>query len=68
MPVDILGPFPRIGGGCHFLYVSINKFTKLPEATGLTTIIKAFVVKLFKSIECYFGIPNWIITYHRSQF
>jgi hypothetical protein len=36
--VDILGPFPRVGGGYHFLCVAIDKFTKWLEATTVTTI------------------------------
>jgi hypothetical protein len=26
--LDIVGPFPRAIGGCRFLYVVIDKFTK----------------------------------------
>jgi hypothetical protein len=32
MGVDILGPFPRAIGGYRFLFVTINKFIKWPEA------------------------------------
>jgi hypothetical protein len=31
--VDILGPFPRAVGGYWYLFVTIDKFTKWPEAT-----------------------------------
>jgi hypothetical protein len=38
MGVDILGPFPRAVGGCRFLFVAIDKFTKWPEATPVVSI------------------------------
>jgi hypothetical protein len=31
--LDIMEPFPRAIGGCRFLYVVIDKFTKWPEVT-----------------------------------
>lgn len=66
--VDILGPFSRAIGGYCFLYVAIEKFTKRAEATVVTTINKASIVKFLKSIICCFSILNRIITDHRSQF
>jgi hypothetical protein len=35
--VDILGPFPRAVGGYRYLFVTIDKFTKWPEATPVVT-------------------------------
>jgi hypothetical protein len=35
--VDILGPFPRAVGGYRYLFVAIDKFTKLPEVTPVST-------------------------------
>jgi hypothetical protein len=43
--MDILGPFPRVVGVYRFLYITIDKFTKWPEATVMTTINKESVVK-----------------------
>jgi transposase InsO family protein len=60
--LDILGPFPRAVGGLRYLYITINKFTKWPEATCVVRINKQSVVKFLKSIVCRFGVPNRIIT------
>jgi hypothetical protein len=65
--VDFLGPFPKVVGGYHFLYVAIDKFTKWLEATAMTTINKASTVKFLKSIVCHFGIPNRGITKNGTQ-
>jgi hypothetical protein len=56
--LDIIGPFPRAIGGCRFLYVAIDKFTKWPEATPVVKINKQSTVKFIKSIIWRFGIPN----------
>jgi transposase InsO family protein len=63
-----VGPFPRAIGGYRFLYVTIDKFTKWPEATLEVKINKQSIVKFNKSIICRFGVPNKIITSNGSQF
>jgi transposase InsO family protein len=66
--LDIVGPFPRAVGGYRFLYVTIDKFTKWPEATPVVKINKQSAMKFIKSIICRFGVPNRIITDNGSQF
>jgi hypothetical protein len=66
--LDIVGPFPRVVGGFCFLYVTIDKFTKWPEATPMVKINKQSTVKFIKSIICRFGVLNEIITDNGSQF
>jgi transposase InsO family protein len=66
--LDILGPFPRAVGGYQYLYVTIDKFTKWPEATSVVNITKASATTFLKSIVCRFGVPNWIITDNGTQF
>jgi transposase InsO family protein len=66
--LDIVGPFPHAVGGYRFLYVTIDKFTKWPEATPVVKINKQSTVKFIKSIICRFGVPNRIITDNGSQF
>jgi hypothetical protein len=66
--LDIVGPFPRAVGGYQLLYVTIDKFTKWPEATPVVKINKQSAVKFIKSIICRFGVPNRIITDNGSQF
>ena len=38
--LDILGPFPRAIGGYEYLYVTIDKFTKWPEAVPVVKVTK----------------------------
>jgi hypothetical protein len=38
--LDILGPFHRAVGGFWYLYVTVDKFTKWPEATPVVKINK----------------------------
>jgi transposase InsO family protein len=66
--LDILGPFPRAVRGYWYLYVTIDKFTKWPEATHVVKINKLSAVKFIKSIICRFGVPNRIIIDNGSQF
>jgi transposase InsO family protein len=66
--LDIVGPFPRAVRGYQFLYVTIDKFTKWPEATPVVKINKQSAVKFIKSITCRFGVLNMIITNNGSQF
>jgi hypothetical protein len=66
--MDIVGPFPRAVGGFWFLYVTIDKLTKWPEATLVVKINKQSTVKFIKSIICGFRVPNRIIIDNESQF
>jgi transposase InsO family protein len=66
--VDILGPFPRAIGGCLYLFVAIDKFTKWPEATPVVNITQGAAVAFLKSIVCRFGVPRRIITDNGTHF
>jgi transposase InsO family protein len=66
--VDILGPLPRAVGGCRFLFVAIDKFTKWPEATPVVNITQGAAVAFLKSIVCRFGVPSRIFTDNGTQF
>jgi transposase InsO family protein len=66
--LDIVGLFPRVVGGYRFLYVTIDKFTKWPKATPVVKINKQSAVKIIKSINYRFGVPNRIISDNESQF
>jgi transposase InsO family protein len=66
--LDILGPFPRAVRGYRYLYIAIDKFTKLPEATPVVKINKQSTVKFIKAIICRFNVLNRIITDIGSQF
>jgi hypothetical protein len=68
MGVDILGPFPRAIGGYQFLFVAIDKFTKLPEATPVVNITQGAAIAFLKSIVYRFGVPSPFITDNGTQF
>ncbi|GKU90472.1 hypothetical protein SLEP1_g4462 [Rubroshorea leprosula] len=60
--VDLLGPFVKGKGGCTYLVVAVDYFTKWIEAKPLSTIIKKKIEEfLFNSILCRFGIAKRII-------
>jgi hypothetical protein len=62
--LHIVGPFHRAVGGYRSLYVTIDKFTKLPEATPVVKINKQSTMKF---IRCRSRVPNRIITDNGSQ-
>jgi hypothetical protein len=64
--LDILGLFPRAIGGYQYLYITIDKLTKWPEATPVVKINKQSTVNFIKSIVYMFGVPNRIITEYGS--
>jgi transposase InsO family protein len=65
--LDILGSFPRAIRIFWYLYVTVDKFTKWPEATPLVKIDKHYAVKFIKSTVYRIGVPNRIITDNGSQ-
>ena len=60
--LDILGPFPRAPRGYHYLYVTIDNFTKWAVVEAVCTIPASSVVKFIKGLVSHFGVPNNIIT------
>jgi hypothetical protein len=68
MGVDILGPFLRVVGGYRFLFITIDKFTKWPEATPVVNITYGAAVAFLRSTVCRFGVPSRIITDNGTQF
>ncbi|GKV09734.1 hypothetical protein SLEP1_g21190 [Rubroshorea leprosula] len=67
--VDLLGPFVKGKGGCTFLVVAVNYFTKWIEAKPLSTTTEKKIEEfLFNSILCRFGIPQRIIADNGPQF
>ncbi|GKV01749.1 hypothetical protein SLEP1_g14280 [Rubroshorea leprosula] len=67
--VDLLGPFVKSKGGCTYLVVSMDYFTKWIEAKPLSTTTEKKIEEfLFNSILCRFGIPKRIIADNGSQF
>jgi hypothetical protein len=66
--LDIMGPFSQVVRGYLYLYVIIDIFTKGSKVTPMVKIDKQSAVKFIKSIICWFGVPNRIITENGSQF
>ncbi|GKV19333.1 hypothetical protein SLEP1_g29611 [Rubroshorea leprosula] len=67
--VDVLGPFVKGKGGCTYLVVAVDYFTKWIEAKPLSTTTEKKVEEfLFNFILCRFGIPKRIIADNGPQF
>ncbi|GKV46564.1 hypothetical protein SLEP1_g53537 [Rubroshorea leprosula] len=67
--VDLLGPFVKGKGGCTYLVVAVDYFTKWIEAKPLSTTTEKKIEEfLFNSIVCRFGIPKRIIADNGPQF
>ena len=56
-----------LGGFTHLLVV-VDKFTKWIEAKPITNIHSEEAVKFFLDIIYRFGVPNYIIADHRTNF
>ncbi|GKV04877.1 hypothetical protein SLEP1_g16974 [Rubroshorea leprosula] len=67
--VDLLGRFVKGKGGCTYLVVAVDYFTKLIEAKPLSTTTEKKIEEfLFNSILCRFGIPKRINADNGPQF
>ncbi|GKU96922.1 hypothetical protein SLEP1_g10102 [Rubroshorea leprosula] len=67
--VDLLGPFVKGKGGCMYLVVVVDYFTKWIKAKPLSTTTEKKIEEfLFNSILCRFGIPKRIIADNGPQF
>ncbi|GKV49226.1 hypothetical protein SLEP1_g55988 [Rubroshorea leprosula] len=67
--VNLLGPFVKGKGGCTYLVVAMDYFTKWIEAKPLSTTTERKIEEfLFNSILCRFGIPKQIIADNGPQF
>ena len=66
--LDMVGPLKKGPGGFTHLLVAVDKFTKWIEAKPITNIRSEEAVKFFLDIIYRFGIPNYIITDHGTNF
>ena len=64
----MVGPLKKGPGGFTHLLVAADKFTKWIEAKPNTNIRLEEAVKFFLDIIYRFGVPNCIITDHRTNF
>ena len=64
----MVGPLKKALGGFTHLLVVVDKFTKWIEAKPITNICSEEAVKFFLDIIYRFGVPNCIITDHRTNF
>ena len=66
--LDMVGPLKKAPGGFTHLLVVVDKFTKWIEAKPITNIRLKEAVKFFLDIIYHFGVPNYIITDHGTNF
>ena len=62
------GTLKKGPGGFTHLLIAVNKFTKWIEAKPITNIRSEEAVKFFLNIIYRFGVPNYIITDHGTNF
>ena len=64
----MVGPLKKGSDGFTHLLVAVDKFSKWIEAKPITNIRSEKVVQFFLGIIYRFGVPNCIITDHRTNF
>ena len=64
----MVGPLKKGLGSFTHLLVAVDKFTKWIEVKPITNIRSEEAVKFFLNIVYCFGLPNCIITDHRTNF
>ena len=64
----MVGPLKKGPGSFTHLLVVVDKFTKWIEAKPITNIRSEEAVKFFLDIIYRFGVPNFIITGHGTNF
>jgi hypothetical protein len=64
----MIGPFKPVPGNFKFVFVLIDKFSKLIEYMPLVKASSKKAVKFLDQVIHRFGIPNSIITDLRTQF
>ena len=64
----MVGPLEKGPGGFTHLLVAVDKFTKWIEVKPIANIHSEEAIKFFLDIIYRFGVPNRIITDHRTNF
>ena len=66
--LDMVRSLRKAPGGFTHQLVAVDKFTKWIETKPITNIYSEEAVKFFLDIIYWFGVPNCIITDHRTNF
>ena len=66
--LDMVETFKKALGGFTHLLMAVDKFTKWIEAKPISNIRSEEAVKFLLDIIYRFGVPNCIITDHRTNF
>ena len=64
----MVGPLKKAPGCFTHLLVVMDKFSKWIKTKPITNILSEEVVKFFLDIIYRFGVPNYIITDHGTNF
>ena len=64
----MVGPLKKGLGSFTHLLIAVDKFTKWIEAKPITNICSEETVMFFLNIIYRFGVPNYIITDHGTNF
>ena len=66
--LNMVGPLKKVPGSFTHLLIAVDKFTKWIEVKPITNICSIEAVKFFHDIIYRFGVPNFIITDHGTNF
>ena len=66
--LDMVGPLKKGPGSFTHQLMAVDKFTKWIEAKPITNICSEEAVKFFLDIIYRFGVPNYIIIDHGTNF
>ena len=66
--LDMVRPHKKALGGFTHLLMAVDKFTKWIEEKPITNICSEEAVKFFLDIIYRFGVPNYIITDHGTNY
>ena len=66
--LDMVGPLKKAPGDFTHLLIAVDKFTKWIEAKPITNIRSKETIKFFLDIIYRFGVPNYIVTDHGTNF
>jgi len=66
--IDVVGPLPKVKGGCEYILTCIDMATRWPEAVALKKATAAIIVRNLVQFFSRNGFPGGIISDNWPQF
>ena len=64
---DFVGPLP-VSQGCRYLLVIIDMYSRFPFVFPLKDMTVKSVINCFRTVFCFSGFPNFVLSDCGSQF